>query len=313
MKKLILFLIIPALIFQSCDDDDNVNTSNTIVDVAVNAELTSLVAAVTRADLAATLSAPGEKTVLAPTNEAFATFLEENNFESVNDVPVELLKNILLNHVIDGKFESTDLSTGYSKTMATSASSEEPMSIFINKEGGVKFNGISTVVTPNVNADNGIVHVVDKVIALPNVVTFATADPNFSILVQALTREESFSYVSTLSTANGTSPAPFTVFAPTNQAFANFLEELEFAGLSDIPTSTLESTLNTHVIAELNANASDLQDEAVLTTLGGNLTVDTTGSQPTLTDSQNRVSTIIATDVQANNGVIHAIDKVVLE
>lgn len=187
------------------------------------------------------------------------------------------------------------------------------MSIFINTEDGVKFNGISSVITPNVNADNGIVHVIDKVIGLPTVVTFAAADPNLSILVSALTREDSFTYVSTLSTSVGTAPATFTVFAPTNDAFISLLEELDFENLGAIPTATLQSTLNTHVIAETNATSSMLSNGATLMTLGGDLVVDTTGSQPTLTDSKDRVSTIIATDIQANNGVVHAINKVVLE
>jgi uncharacterized surface protein with fasciclin (FAS1) repeats len=316
MKKLFLLLLVSTFVFQSCDDDNDVekmDKTNTIVDVAVNAELTSLVAAVTRADLAGILSEPGAKTVLAPTNTAFAEFLTANGFDSVDDVPVDLLRNILLNHVIDGKLASTDLSTGYANTMATSDASSTPMSIYVNTSDGVKFNGESSVLTPNVNADNGIVHVVDKVIGLPTVVTFAVADPNFSILVQALTREESFTYVATLSTANGTSPAPFTVFAPVNDAFVSLLDELDFENLGAIPAETLASTLNTHVIASANAVSSGLTDGATLTTLGGELIVNTTGSQPTLTDSKDRVSTIIAVDVQANNGVIHAIDKVVLE
>ena len=315
MKKLFLLLFVSVFIFQSCDDndDDTVIKTNTIVDVAVNAELTSLVAAVTRADLAGTLSAPGEKTVLAPTNEAFAAFLDENDFESVDDVPADVLRNILLNHVIEGKLASTDLSTGYANTMATSAASNTEMSIYIDTRDGVKFNGISSVITPNVNADNGIVHVVDRVIALPTVVTFATADPNFSILVDALTREDSFTYVATLSTMNGTSPAPFTVFAPTNDAFVSLLDELEVNALGDISAETLSSTLNTHVIAGTNARSSMLSNGATLMTLGGDLTVDTTGSQPALIDGQERVSKIVATDVQANNGVVHAINKVLLE
>jgi Fasciclin domain. len=82
------------------------------------------------------------------------------------------------------------------------------MSIYINTTDGVTFNGTSNVTIANIAADNGVIHVVDKVIALPNIVTFATADPNFSILVSALTREDNFTYVNTLATANGTAPAP---------------------------------------------------------------------------------------------------------
>ncbi len=270
-------------------------------------------AAVTKAELATTLSGPGPFTVLAPTNEAFSSFLEEKGFNSLDEVPKELLTQILLNHVIDGSLKSTDLSTGYANTKATSDASESPMSIYINTDGGVTFNGTSQVSIPNVSADNGTVHVVDKVVDLPTIVTFAAADSNFSILVEALTREASYTYVETLSTPNDTEPAPFTVFAPVNSAFVSLLNELDLTALSEVPTATLTSTLNTHVVAGANVLASSLSDNMSISTLGGGLTVNLSGGQATLTDSGSRVSKIIATDVQANNGVIHAIDKVVLE
>lgn len=311
-KVIALFLLVS--IFSSCsDNDDPVVEPNTIVDVAVNNNLSSLVAAVTKAELVATLSGSGPFTVLAPTNEAFATFLEEKGFNSLDDVPKEVITQILLNHVIDGSLKSTDLTTGYANTKATSDASQTPMSIYINTDGGVKFNGISQVSVPNVSADNGTVHVVDKVIDLPTIVTFAAADSNFSILVEALTRESSYTYVETLSTPNGTEPAPFTVFAPVNSAFVSLLNELDLTALSEVPTATLTSTLNTHVVAGANVLESGLSDNMPISTLGGALTVNLSAGEATLTDSGSRISKIIATDVQANNGVIHAIDKVVLE
>jgi uncharacterized surface protein with fasciclin (FAS1) repeats len=311
-KVIALFLLVS--IFSSCsDNDDPVVEPNTIVDVAVNNNLSSLVAAVTKAELVATLSGSGPFTVLAPTNEAFAAFLEEKGFNSLDDVPKEVITQILLNHVIDGSLKSTDLTTGYANTKATSDASQTPMSIYINTDGGVKFNGISQVSVPNVSADNGTVHVVDKVIDLPTIVTFAAADSNFSILVEALTRESSYTYVETLSTPNGTEPAPFTVFAPVNSAFVSLLNELDLTALSEVPTATLTSTLNTHVVAGANVLESGLSDNMPISTLGGALTVNLSAGEATLTDSGSRISKIIATDVQANNGVIHAIDKVVLE
>ncbi|MDG1228222.1 MAG: fasciclin domain-containing protein [Polaribacter sp.] len=312
-KVIALFLFIS--IFSSCsnNDDDTTIKTNTIVDVAVNNNLSSLVAAVTKAELVATLSSAGPFTVLAPTNEAFAAFLEEKGFNSLNEVPKDVITQILLNHVIDGSLKSTDLTTGYANTKAISAASDTPMSIHIDTDGGVTFNGTSQVSIPNVSADNGTVHVVDKVIDLPTIVTFATADANFSILVEALTREASYNYVEILSTPNGTEPAPFTVFAPVNSAFVSLLDELDLTALSEVPTATLTSTLNTHVVASANVLASSLSDNMPISTLGGGLTVNLSTEEATLTDSGSRVSKIIATDVQANNGVIHAIDKVVLE
>ena len=322
MKKLknISLLLFAVFALYSCTEEDtetpkeNPQTLNIVETAQATADLSSLVAAVIEADLAATLSGPGPFTVLAPTNEAFATFLSENGWADVTEIPDEALEQVLLNHVISGNVASTDLTSagsGYTNTLAT-GSGNNSMSIYYNTDEGVKFNNVASVLTADVSASNGTVHIVDKVIGLPTVVTFATADPNFSILVSALTRESSYTYVETLSTADGTDPAPFTVFAPTNDAFVSLLEELDLASLGDVPTETLTSTLNTHVVAKANVQSTGLSDGMIIKTLGGTLTANVTGGA-TLTDSKDRVSNIIAVDVQASNGVIHSIDKVVLE
>ena len=265
-----------------------------------------------KADLISTLANQGPFTVLAPSNEAFNTFLDDNGFNSLDDVPVDILTNILLNHVVGGRLASTDLTTGYATTFAISSASQASMSIFIDISNGVKFNGVSSVSTADISADNGIVHLVDAVIGLPNVVTFAVADPTFSTLVSALTRDDlTTDFVGVLSTATGTSPAPFTVFAPTNDAFGSLLSELGIAGLADIDEPTLDAVLKNHVVAGANVFDTDLTDDMTVTTLGGDITANVTGGA-TLTDSSGRVSDIIATNVQADNGVIHAINRVIL-
>ena len=313
LSKIITVFLFAAFLTSCSDDEEVVIDTNTIVDVAVDNNLSSLVAAVTRADLVATLSSSGSFTVLAPTNAAFNAYLQANNYASVNDVPVNELRNLLLNHVINGTLRSTDLSTGYAKTNATSDASGTEMSIYINTESGVTFNGSSSVQTANVMADNGIVHVVDKVIELPSVVTFVTADANLSILESALTRETSFNFVSTLSTEANASPAPFTVFAPDNDAFVNLLGELNLSALADVPTATLEGTLNSHVVAGSNVTENMLSDNMPITTLGARLTVEISSNGAVLVDPNNRTSAITDTNIQANNGVIHTISRVVLE
>jgi len=296
---------------------DKVITLPSVVDHAVNNPgFSNLVAALGAADgdLVNVLSGDGPYTVLAPGDAAFANFLTENSFGSLADVPTDVLSQVLLNHVIGAPITSTDLTglgNGYANTSAMGAGNNA-MSIYYNTDSGVKFNGISNVVAVDIIGTNGIIHAVDAVISLPTVVDFAVADPNFSSLVAALTRETSFNYVATLSTANGTSPAPFTVFAPTNAAFGSLLNELSLNSLIDVPTPTLESTLNTHVVAGANVRDSGLSDNMPINTLGGTLTANVTGGA-TLTDPNNRISNITYTNVQAVNGIIHVIDKVLLE
>lgn len=285
-----------------------------IVDHALaNSGFSNLVAALSAADgdLVNVLSGAGPFTVLAPDNNAFTTFL---NGTALADVPTDALAQILLNHVLAGGTLSTDLvsaGAGYTNTSATGAGMN-PMSLYFNTSEGVKFNGISSVAQADVIATNGVIHAVDAVIGLPTVVDFALADPTFETLVAALTRDDlTTDFVSVLSTADGTVPAPFTVFAPTNNAFGDLLTELMVSGLGDIDEPTLNATLTFHVIGGANVQASGLSDNFTISTLGGDITANVTPS-PTITDANDRVSNIIAFDVQAANGVIHAIDKVIL-
>ena len=303
----------------SCSEDDKIPIvipTNSIVDfVSSNSDYSILLEALQTADggIVESLNSGGPFTVFAPNNAAFRAFLSANNFDYLSDVPTAMLSQILLNHVVGGNALAASLSTGYDiKSFSTATPSGANMSLYINTADGVVINGVSTVTTADISLDNGTVHAVDAIIALPTVVTFAAADPNFSILKTALTRTDlTFDFVGTLSTANGTDPAPFTVFAPIDQAFVDLLEDLGASSLDDIDEPTLNATLKMHAVAGANVSASELSDDMVISTLGGDITANTTDG-PTLTDSNERVSNIIAVNVQASNGVIHAIDKVLL-
>ena len=316
MKNLVkysLIILLSVVVLACSNDDDNAidpTPEVTIADfVAENPDYSSLLAALERADLASTLDGTDPFTVFAPNNAAFSAFLNANGFDSLNDVPVDILRNVLLNHVIAGTVESSQLSTGYVNTLAIYGTSDKNLSLYINTASGVELNGISNVTAADISVSNGVIHAVDVVIDLPTVVTFATADATFENLVAALTRQDQPDFVSILSTPFGTNPAPFTVFAPTNDAFADLLAELGVNDLSDIDTATLTATLNMHVIAGANVRAEDLVD-GMATTLGGDIIID--AGNAVITDPNGRMSNIIVVNVQASNGVVHAIDKVIL-
>ncbi|PKD18383.1 hypothetical protein APR41_04325 [Salegentibacter salinarum] len=312
--KLAVLAFLAFSLFSCSDDDDGgdvIMPTNTIADfVAENDDYSSLQAALEVTGLDATLDGSADYTVFAPNNAAFNSFLSANGFGSLDEVPTDVLTEILLNHVQEGEITSGALSTGYIESMATGMASDLPLSLYINTDEGVMINGVSSVTTADVEVDNGVIHAVDAVIGLPDVTTFATADPDFDILVQALTADESFTFVETLMMTDD--PAPFTVFAPTNTAFANVLEELELAGLGDIPADLLSSILTYHVVAGANVRAGDLSEDMMVETLEtGGFTINL-GDNVTITDENGRTATIIATDIQANNGVIHALDTVLL-
>lgn len=316
-----LLLMAVAIAFSACSDDDD-NTTPTpdplnIVETAQATEdLSSLVAALQAADgdLVNVLSG-GEFTVLAPTNAAFDSFLADNGFANLSEVPTDVLANILLNHVISGTVLSTtltDAGAGYTTTNATNEDGDN-LSLYFNTTTGVTFNGTSSVAQADVEATNGVVHIVDQVIGLPTIATFATADPTFETLVAALTRPDlEVPFVTILSTTDPTYGIPLTTFAPTNEAFGDLLVEIGADDLSQIDVNLLTAVLLTHVVAQANVRAEDLaQDLPVVTLSEETLTVDlTNGAQ--LVDPNGRVANIIANNVQAINGVVHVIDKVVL-
>ncbi|MFD2561582.1 fasciclin domain-containing protein [Aquimarina rubra] len=318
ISKIVNVAIIAALVLgvSSCSDDDDGNIiipgDNIVVTATADTDLSLLVSALAAADgdLVSVLSGAGPFTVLAPTDAAVQAFLTANNYADINAVPTDQLQQILLNHVIPGEVSSTMLTNngaGYTQTSSTAGPNGSTISMYYNTSNGVVFNGGATVTTPDIAASNGIIHKIDAVIGLPDVTTFATADPNFSRLVEGLTAY-SFDYVNTLQ-----GDGPFTVFAPNNTAFDELLATNDMWTVpGDIPEVVLQNALNLHVIPSTNVREADLTDGNV-TTLMGEITIDASAKtvRPEGADAAN-ASNIIATDVQATNGVIHVIDKVLL-
>ncbi|MDF0708695.1 fasciclin domain-containing protein [Flagellimonas okinawensis] len=272
-----------------------------ITDLAIgNENLENLVAALTAAngDLPTVLRGNGPFTVLAPTDEAFETFLDG---AALTDVPVDVLTNVLLNHVISGEVTSEDLTglgSGYTSTLATGAG-DQNVSLFFNTSDGVTFNGVSSVVTPDVKALNGIVHVVDAVIDIPNIVDHAVANPGLSSLVGALTDGGNTTFTDLLSNEEEL----FTVFAPGNDAFSAF---------TNPNTNDLNDILSNHVVVGAAAFSSDLTNSYVNT--AAEYAADENLSLYINTDdgvTLNGTSSVVMADIVASNGVIHTVDAVI--
>lgn len=310
-KLKIAFAIIAFTSFTiSCDDNESINVpDSTITGLAkTDPNLSILVQALVKTNLDRTLMGPGPFTVFAPTDAAFVAFLKTTPYATLNDVPDAVLTQILLNHVVSGNVKSTNLSTGYVKTLAKSATSgTNTMSMYVDLTSGVKLNGVAKVITADVMASNGVIHVVDAVINLPTIVTHATANANFTSLVGALTSPGQPNFVSILS---GT--GPFTVFAPTNAAFTALNTELAPSGIAGVSAANLTKVLQYHV-ANGNVLAASLTEGQKVATLQVPQTfeIQLTGGAK-IKDNANRITNIIATDVQCSNGVIHVVSRVLL-
>lgn len=321
-KLLTVFLLVIGITGCSSDDDNNgggVQTT-TVVDVALANGLTSLAAALTATDLVTTLQGTGPFTVFAPDNDAFTALLNATGLDLDNLSTAEeaLVRNILLNHVIIGQnLSASDLvnaGSGYTNTAATGPNGEN-LSLYFTTSNGVVLNGQSTVTSADNTATNGTVHIVNTVIDLPTIATFATTNDALSLLVDALAYADTGTpTVPWIATVSDATAGPFTVFAPTNTAFGNVLAELSLTGfgegMDELNAATTNAVLLNHVVSG-NIQSSGLPNGTV-STLGGDITAD--NSAFTLTDANNRVSNIVTSlvDIQAMNGVVHVIDTVIL-
>ncbi|HLN52815.1 MAG TPA: fasciclin domain-containing protein [Lentimicrobium sp.] len=290
--------------FSSCDKDEEKDVVNdmpkNIVETAsADARFSILAEALTKANLINALQAEGPFTVFAPTNDAFEALFNELGVSGVADIDAATLTPILLNHVVSGKVTSSQVATGYVSTLNNTAPGGNSVKIFLNKGTDVRVDG-SKVIIADISASNGVIHAIDKVILPASVVNHAINNSNFSILVQAVVKA---GLVEALS-AEG----PFTVFAPTNQAFEELFSALGISGIDALTAEQLTPILLYHVVAG-NVLSSQVSNGSVPTLNTDNsLTLSVNGNTVTI----NANSNVIATDVQGNNGVIHVIDSVLL-
>ncbi len=298
LKIIPVLMIAASLLFTACNNDDEtpVMESKNIVEVAADAgNFSILIEAAQKAGLAEFLSTENNLTVFAPTDAAFAALLSDLGLSSLDEVPVADLTQILTYHVIGAKVMSTDLSTGYVPTLASYDSN--PVSMYVTVGNTVSINGSVSVTTADVEAENGVIHVVDKVILPPTVVNIALANENFTTLVQAVVKA---GLVDALS-ADG----PFTVFAPTNAAFDALFAQLGISGIDDLTAEQLIPILTYHVVPG-NVVSTELSSGEVGTLNGQNLSVDLSAGVKI------NSSEVIAADIQGSNGVVHVIDQVLL-
>ncbi len=307
----------------------------TIVEIAVETDdLSLLVGALGQADagLVETLSGTGPFTVFAPTNEAFVGLLNAlgDDYNSLADFDTEaekdLLVKVLTYHVVAGTAAfSTDLSNG--QTIETFQGENVGVNI---KDGTVHIEDATednaTVVLADVEASNGVVHVINKVLlpqevldllaqmSLKTIVEIAVATDDLSVLVQALGQADA-GLVETLG-----GDEPFTVFAPTNKSFQDFLDLAgnNYNSLADFDTEIekelLAKLLLYHVISGTKFKRDLSTLSGVNTLQGESIVVEIRNDGVIVLEdpASNDHTQVVIEDVEARNGVVHVINKVLI-
>ena len=270
-----------------------------IVDTAVaDGRFTTLVTAVQAAGLVDALKGEGPLTVFAPTDDAFAA-LPEGTVESLlQPENIEQLKSILLYHVVEGKVMAADVA---GLTLAPTLLGKD---VAVKVDMGNVYINDSKVILTDIETSNGVIHVIDAVLLPPadmmDIVDTAVADGRFTTLATAL---EKAGLIETLK-----GEGPFTVFAPTDEAFAK------------LPTGTIENLLKAenleqlknillyHVVSGKVMAADVVTLTSADTVLGTPISIKVDNGTVYLNDTVK----VIITDVEASNGVIHVIDAVLI-
>jgi uncharacterized surface protein with fasciclin (FAS1) repeats len=253
----------------------------------------TLVAAVQAAGLVEALKGPGPFTVFAPSDEAFAKLPAGTITELLKPENKQKLANILKYHVVSGKVLAADVKTGGVATLAGQR-------VDLKADKGVTVDG-AKVVTADIAASNGVIHVIDTVI-MPsdkNIVETAVAAGSFKTLARLLEQAE---LVGALS-----GEGPFTVFAPTDEAFAKLPKETVESLLKPENKDKLAAILKFHVIQGRVFSDTAAKGATVKTLNGQEVTTKGEAGKVTVGNA-----TVTAADIDTSNGVIHVIDTVLL-
>ena len=295
-----------------CDDGDDATVNDmvgedcmcagipaTVVDIVVNSEdHTLLEAAVIAAGLVEALSAEGPFTVFAPTDAAITALVEALEITAEDLLALPDLGEILQYHAVAGAAMSGDLTDGQEIETLLG----ENVTVTINAEG--VFVNDAQVTAADIEAGNGVVHVIDAVLLPPapetNTVVDVIVNSEDHTLLEAAVIEAGL--VGVLS-AEG----PFTVFAPTDSAITVLVAALEITAEDLLALPNLGEILKYHVVAGA-AMSSDLTDgQEIETLLGSNVTVTINAEGVFINDAQ-----VTVADIEADNGVVHVIDAVLL-
>ena len=291
---LLLSLSLASAGLIACGDDDESPVGpapRTITQTAAGTpNLSTLVTALTAAELTQTLNGTGPFTVFAPVNAAFAALPADVLQRLLETGNRAILTKVLTFHVVPGRLTASQLTNG--QTLTTVEGTTLPVTV----ANGVVTVGGSRVTTADIAASNGVIHLIDGVLTGSMDIVDNAIVRGFSSLVSAVT-------AAGLTTAlRGGS---LTVFAPTNAAFA------AIPGGAPTTAAALTPVLQLHVIGS-RALSTQLTNGQMLVTLlpGRSLTVGLTGGVR-VTGPRN-FATVVAADIIAKNGVIHAIDTVLL-
>ena len=311
--KLAAATVVGALI-SACGGTDSGDdrTPGTLVEVAARGTFSGLVLAATKAGLVDELSAPNANvTLLAPTNDAFGLLANQLGYRTIADMvdalPAATLESILLYHVLPTRITGQALLAGGASQPTSLVQNGVTLALALNTTNGIgitdSIGRIGVVGLTDVPNDNGVFHVIDRVLLPPGLLTvLQTVQSNperFSSLVNSINPA--------LTTVLNDTTAAYTLFAPVDAAFTAAASVLQ-----PLAANQIESALRYHVLGTRVLSSQITFGTPLATLLAGQTITINAGSPPTITDTTATAARITGVDIIASNGVVHVIDKVLM-
>lgn len=292
-----------CLIALSCSiSDEDPRPDENILDVAnQQPNLSTFVSALERTGIDSALTGNLNYTVFAPSNEAFASYLSRTGYGNINSVPTEILSDLLAYHTLGGIFNNEDFQSFYYITLSGNSPDSLNVSILIEALDTLTINGTTKVIESDLEAKNGVIHVIDEVLTPPTLLGVVRSNTNFSIFLEALQRT---GFDDPLDVDN-----PLTIFAVPDGAFDLYFEDTpNVDDLSDLTNSQLRDLIGFHIMNG-HYRGFNIGFQTIPTRTQGK-SVEVSGDQSGLI--VNRVARSLLLDVQATNGVMHVVDRVLI-
>jgi uncharacterized surface protein with fasciclin (FAS1) repeats len=293
-------------------DSGDDKTPGTMVAVATRGGFSGLVLAATKAGLVDELSAANSNlTLLAPSNDAFGLLSNQLGFrtiaEMVDALPASTLESILLYHVLPGRLTGPDLLVGGASQNTSLVQGATTLALAVDTSNGIRVTDsigrVGIIGLTDVPNDNGVFHVVDRVLLPPGLLTVLQTVQSNPERFQGLVNNVN----PALTTALNDPSASYTLFAPVNEAFTAAATVLQ-----PLAPNQIEAALRYHVLGTRVLSSQITFGTPLATLLAGQTITINAGSPPTIVDTTTTNARITGVDIIASNGVVHVIDKVLL-
>ncbi|MDN3594774.1 fasciclin domain-containing protein [Zunongwangia endophytica] len=318
LSKIVLFFVLCESILScgtSDDPGDVIIPENTINNFVLNNPNYSVLATgLNRTGLDSVLNSTQQFTIFAPSNSAFNSFLSDNDFTNINDVPLDELENYLRYHLQPGAITLDEFPDAYIRSLAIGNASDRLLSMYTSTaDDSFYINNVAEVVIAqaNIELDNGYLNPINTFLSLPSITDFLLVSQedsalSFSSLLSASTSEN---YIEELRSENEV----YTVLQASEEAIQNFLLANDYPSISDIPQNTLNNISENHIISAKNIRTEAIADTLNVTAISGIVLKFYEDNGPKILLENEDIVNITTPNIQAVNGVIQVVDQIIIE